>query len=171
MLNSFRASAAHVPFSWCRRRSPAAFRPSGGHLGVDVAELRIPVGVAVALRGFAVALQTVTRLIEQVGDQGAADLVTLRLQRLRQAAHALAGPPQRRFRITAGRRLDQRLEIREQRRVPRLRGGRLLEIVLLRPAPGRRIRSEGSSCANSFRPRPIVLGATPVAIATAAIPP
>jgi hypothetical protein len=30
------------------------------------------------------------------------------LQRLRQAAHALAGPPQRRFRITACRRLDQR---------------------------------------------------------------
>jgi hypothetical protein len=43
-------------------------RQSGGHLGVDVAELRIPVGVAVALRGFAVALQTVTRLIEQVAD-------------------------------------------------------------------------------------------------------
>jgi hypothetical protein len=38
--------------------------------GVDVAELRIPVGVAVAFRGLAVALQTVTRLIEQVGDQG-----------------------------------------------------------------------------------------------------
>src|SRR5438132_14213422 len=54
-----------------------------GHLGVDVAELRIPVGVAVALGGLAVALQTVTRLVEQVGDQGATDLVTLRLQRLR----------------------------------------------------------------------------------------
>jgi hypothetical protein len=105
--------------------------------------------------------------------------VTLRLQRLRQTAHALAGPPQRRFRITAGRRLDQRFEIREQRRVPRFREGRLLKIVLLRPAPSRRIRcgepapakAGGSSCANSFRPRPIVLGATPVATATAAIPP
>jgi hypothetical protein len=41
--------------------------------------------------------------IEQVANQGAADLVTLRLQRLRQTAHALAGPPQRRFRIPAGR--------------------------------------------------------------------
>jgi multiple sugar transport system permease protein len=79
-------------------------------LGVDVAELRIPVGVAVALRGLAVALQTVTHLIEQVGDQGATDRVTLRLQRLRQVAHALAGPSQRRFRITACRRLDQCLE-------------------------------------------------------------
>src|SRR5216684_4501163 len=147
------------------------FGQSGGHLGVDVAELRIPVGVTVALRGLAVALQTITRLIEQVADQGAADLVTLRLQRLRQTAHALAGPPQRRSRIPAGRRLDQGFEIAKQRRVPRLRGGRLLEIVGLRPAPGRRTRSDGSSCANSFRPRPIVLGATPVAIATAAIPP
>src|SRR6202023_3842800 len=147
------------------------FSQSGGYLAVDIAELRIPVGVAVALRGLAVALQTVTCLIEQVADQGAADFVTLRLQRLRQTAHALAGPPQRRFRIPAGRRLDQGFEIGEQRRIPRLREGRLLEIVGLRPAPGRRTRSDGSSCANSFRPRPIVLGAMPVAIATAAMPP
>src|ERR1700751_4766126 len=93
------------------------FSQRGGHLGIDVAELRIPVGVAVAFRGLAVALQTVTRLIEQVADQGAADLVTLRFQRLRQAAHALAGPPQRRLRITAGRRFDQGFEIGKQRRV------------------------------------------------------
>src|SRR5208282_1711409 len=94
------------------------FGQSGGHLGVDVTELRIPVGMTVALRSLAVALQAVARLIEQVADQGAADLVTLRLQRLRQVAHALAGPPQRRFRITACRRLDQRLEIVAQRGVP-----------------------------------------------------
>src|SRR5271157_1470897 len=93
------------------------FGQRGGHLRVDVAELRIPVGVAVALRGLAVALQTVTRLIEQMADEGAADRMTLRLQRLCQAAHAFAGPPQRRFRIPAGRRLDQRLEIGKQRRV------------------------------------------------------
>src|SRR5882762_6164549 len=91
------------------------FGQSGGHLGVDVAELRIPVGVTVALCGLTVALQTVTRLIEQVADQGAADLVTLGLQRLRQPAHAFAGPPQRRFRVTPCRRLDQRIEIVKQR--------------------------------------------------------
>src|SRR4029077_20280729 len=147
------------------------FGQSGGHLGVDVAELRIPVGMTVALCGLTVALQTVTRLIEQVADQGAADLVTLGLQRLRQPAHAFAGPPQRRFRVTPRRRLDQRLETVKQRVVPRFREVRLLETVLLRPAPGRLMRSEGSSDANSFRPRPMVLGATPVAIATAAIPP
>ena len=94
------------------------FGQSRGHLGVDVAELRIPVGVAVALLGLAVALQAVARRIEQFGDQGAAHLVALRLQRLRQSAHALAGPPQRRFRITARRRFDQRFEIREARSGP-----------------------------------------------------
>jgi hypothetical protein len=46
-----------------------------------------------------------------------------------------------------------------------------LTIAGLRPAPGRRTRCDGSSCANSFKPRPIVLGAMPVAIATAAMPP
>ena len=90
------------------------FRQSRGYLGVDGAELRIPVGVAVALLGLAVALQAVARIpgssprTEQSGDQGAAHLVALRLERLRQSAHTLAGPPQRRSRVTARRRLDQR---------------------------------------------------------------
>ena len=46
-----------------------------------------------------------------------------------------------------------------------------LEIVGLRPASNHLIRCEGSSHANFFRARPIVFGAIPVAIATAAIPP
>src|SRR6201998_636064 len=85
------------------------FGQSRGHLGVDVGELRIPVGVAVALLGLAVALQAVTRRIEQFGHQSAAHLVALHLQRLRQPSHALAGPPQRQFRIPAGRWFAQRL--------------------------------------------------------------
>src|ERR1700745_216917 len=93
------------------------FSQSNANLGIDVGELRIPVGVAVALLGLAVGLQAVTRRIEQFGHQGAAHLVALHLQRLRQPSHALAGPPQRRFRIPACRWFDQRLEIREQRRV------------------------------------------------------
>src|SRR3984893_7072335 len=112
------------------------FSQSGGYLALDIADLRIPVGVAVALRGLAVALQTVTCLIEQVADQGAADFVTLRLQRLRQTAHALAGPPQRRFRIPAGRRLDQGFEIGEQRRVL---GNRRLAPRSRPPNPFRRL--------------------------------
>src|SRR4029077_16115526 len=41
-----------------------------GHSGVDVAELRIPVGVVVALLGLAVGLQAVARRIEQFGPRG-----------------------------------------------------------------------------------------------------
>src|SRR5260370_19301343 len=52
------------------------------HLGVDVAELRIPVGVAVALLGLAVPLQAVARRIEQFGHQAAAHFLALPLQRL-----------------------------------------------------------------------------------------
>src|SRR6266404_5583497 len=89
------------------------FRQSCGYLGVDAAKLRIPVGVAVALLGLAVGLQAVARRIEQFGHHGAAHLVAVRLQCLRQPAHALAGPPQRRSRIPACRWFDQRLEIWE----------------------------------------------------------
>src|SRR6202163_2061832 len=90
------------------------FRQSRGHLGVDVAKLRIPVGMAIALRGLAVALQAVARIVEQSGDQGAAHRVALRLERWRQSTHTLAGPPQRQSRVTARRRLDQRFEIPQQ---------------------------------------------------------
>ena len=41
--------------------------------------------------------------------------MTLGLPRRRQPAHAFAGPPQRRSRVTPRRRLDQRLEIVKQR--------------------------------------------------------
>jgi hypothetical protein len=147
------------------------FGQSGSHLRVDMGELRIPVGMAVALLSLAVCLQAVARCIEQFAEHGAAYLVALLLQRLGQSSQALAGPPQRRFRIASRRRFDQRLKVFDQCRVPRFREGRLLTIAGLRPAPGRRTRAEGSSCANSFKPRPMVLGASPVAIATAAMPP
>jgi len=46
-------------------------------------------------------------------------------------------------------------------------------VSVLRPPPGRRTRAAGRSdpCASSLSPRPMVLGATPVARATAAMPP
>src|SRR6266446_9575626 len=152
------AVVAEIPYQFLLlgvdRDHRLLFSQRGGHLGVDVAELRISVGVAVALRGLAVALQTVTRLIEQVADQGAADLVTLRLQRLRQAAHALARPPQRRLRITACRWFDQGLQIGEQRRVfgdrslasrsrPPNPFGRLVLRQFLQTAPDRARRNSG----------------------------
>src|SRR2546421_13058836 len=40
------------------------FGHSSGHLGVDMGELCIPVGVAVALLGFAIALQAIARRVE-----------------------------------------------------------------------------------------------------------
>ena len=90
------------------------FGQSRRHLRVDVAELRVPIGMAFALRGLAVALQAVTRIVEQFGDQGVAHLMTLHLQRLRQPTHALAGPPQRQFRIAPRARFDQALQVLEQ---------------------------------------------------------
>src|SRR2546430_4615075 len=98
------------------------FGQSRGRLGIDVGEWRTRVGVAVALLVLAVALQAVTRRIEQFGHQGAAHLVALLLQRLGQSAHALAGPPQRRSRISPRCRFDQRLEICAQARVLDNRG-------------------------------------------------
>ena len=127
-------------------------------------ELCIPVGVAVALLGLTVALQAVARRVEQFGNQGAADLVALLLQLSGEASHALAGPPQRRLRIPPRRRFDQRLEMRNQCRV--LEDRRLAS----RPRPPNPFRRFVLR-ANSLRPRPIVLGATPVAVATAVMPP
>src|SRR6476469_5856440 len=51
-------------------------------------------------------------------------------------AHALAGPAQRRFRIPAGRRLDQGFEIGEQ---PRILGNRRLAPRSRPPNPFRRL--------------------------------
>jgi hypothetical protein len=64
-----------------------------------------------------VALQAVTRRVEQFAYQGAADLMAMLLRRLGQVSHALAGPPQRRCRIAPRRRFDQRLKIGGQGRV------------------------------------------------------
>jgi hypothetical protein len=70
--------------------------------------------------------------------------VALLLQRRGQVPYALAGPPQQRLRIPPRRRFDQ----------PSRSGTNVgsLRIAGLRPAPGRRTRPDGSSCANSFRP-------------------
>src|SRR6478672_7282846 len=82
-------------------------------------ELSIPIRVAVAFARLAIGLKAVAHIIEQLADQRAADLMTLRLKLLRQPAHALARPEQRRLRIAARGRLNQRAEIRKQRRILR----------------------------------------------------
>ena len=85
----------------------------------------------------------------------------------RQIAQALGGPPQRRHRIAACRRLHQGSEIAEQIGSASTRAGR--------PAPFRRTRpgaaSGSASPRSSESPRPIVLRAMPVIRETAIIPP
>ena len=58
------------------------------HRCIDVLELGIPIRVAVAFARLAIALQAVAHAIEQLADQRAANLMTLRLKLLRQPAHA-----------------------------------------------------------------------------------
>jgi len=57
----------------------------------------------------------IPEIVEQSGDQTECGSPrALRLERLRQPTHTLAGPSQRRSRVTARRRLDQRFEIPER---------------------------------------------------------
>ena len=139
------------------------FCQSRTHLNVDVGELGVAVRMAVAFLGLAVALQAVARRVEQLGHQGAARLVPLLLQCFGQSSHGFAGPPQRRFRIPSRRRFDQRLEIGDQCRV--LDNRRFAS----RPRPPNPLR--WFVLRQFLQTRRIVLGAMPVAIATAAMPP
>src|SRR5580693_10357863 len=138
-----------------------------GHLGVDVGELRVSVGMAVALLGLTVALQAVTRRIEQFAHQGTARV------RLTWWPCCCSASASRRTLLQVHRNGDSGsprvVGSTSASRSARNVGS--LTLAGLRPAPGRRTRPDGSSCANSVRPRPIVLGAMPVAIATAAMPP
>ena len=90
------------------------FSQSGLHLGVD-GRIAHPGQVAVALLGHG-CLADCSRRIEQLATVCGSPQALL-LQCFGQSAHALAGPPQRRFRIPPCRWFYQRLEIRAQRRV------------------------------------------------------
>src|SRR6266851_2812918 len=149
-----------------------------GHLGVDAGELRIPVGVAVALRGLAVGLQAVPAALSNSATRvrltwwpcacsaGARRRTLLQVHRNGDAGSPRVKPaPAQAGGSTSASRSASRVGS------PAFAGAGSLQIAGLRPAPGRRTRSDGSSCANSLKPRPIVLGAMPVAIATAAMPP
>src|SRR4051812_2681504 len=141
------------------------------HARLDVVKRRIAVGMLATLAGLAVALQAELLRLQHLGDDATADLVPKLRQFVRQPTQALAGPAQRRHRISAGIGLHQRQQIRPQRRVVVYVGS--LSIRLLRPPPARRTcpGASGLSAARSCKPRAIVLGATPVACDTAAMPP
>jgi hypothetical protein len=69
-------------------RRPVLF-DRGGHLVVDVAKLRVAVGMLGSLLGLAVGLQAVAELVQQPRDSAIADLVTQRAQLNGEVAHAL----------------------------------------------------------------------------------
>ena len=112
-----------------------------------------------------VALQAVAEAVQQLGDHRVADGVAERLEGDRQRARAQAGPAQRRVRIAGRRRLDQRLQVPQQRGMVRRRP--------LAPAagPAHPIAGQGGVASSSFSPRLIVAGESPVARATTAMPP
>ena len=124
-------------------------------------------GVAVwmraSLQGLPVGLQAVAQFMEQFGHHAMTGLMALPLQLLGQPPHTLAGPPQRRLRVSSSGRFHQPLQILTEARV-------LLHRAL---AP-----SSGPPDTALFGPQVprgipwrMVPGAAPVALATAACPP
>ena len=89
---------------------------------LDVAELGVAVGMARPLERLAVGLEAVAQLVEQLRHGLVADRVTLPAQLGGEVADAPGRPAQRALRVAPGRRLDERLEVRPQRRVALLDG-------------------------------------------------
>jgi CheY-like chemotaxis protein len=85
----------------------------------DVVELFVPIRTVAALAGLAVALQAIVQLPQQISDHIVPDAVAHRLQRLGEIAQAATGPQQRCLWIAARRRLDQTLQVGQQRGIGR----------------------------------------------------
>ena len=109
----------------------------GLDLLVDVAELRVPVRVPLALDGLGVALQAEPLGPQQVTDGVGGDLVALAGQLGRQVAGRLRRPPQRRHRVAPLLRLHQRQQRREQ---PRVQVSGPLAAAARPPHPAQRLR-------------------------------
>ena len=138
----------------------------GSHTLVEMHELRVAIRVAVALARLAIGLQTELLLMQQLTDERAANLMAFGDQGRASTATGSC-------RSSAAATSDRRA--RPARPVPADRQAAWDPSPL---ASCRRRRDDGpvhgqafSTAANSFRPRPIVLAAIPVARATAAIPP
>ena len=83
-------------------------------LRVDMAELRVAVGMVLAFFRLAVALQAVALLLQQLRDFHVTDRVLLPGQLRGQGPRALANPTQRGFRIAARFRIDQAIQCGRQ---------------------------------------------------------
>jgi len=95
----------------------------GLHLLVDVAELRVAIGMLLALQRLGGSLQAEAVLPQQPAHRGRGHRVTLSAQFLGQMPQRLCRPAQRGHRVPAFVRLHQRQQRRDQIRVHR--GGRL----------------------------------------------
>jgi hypothetical protein len=84
---------------------------------IDVLELGIAIRVLGAFQALLVALQAIPQLFEQARHGVLLDVVPSLLQGEGQIAEAAGGPQQTAFWVAARRRLDQLLEIGQQRRV------------------------------------------------------
>src|SRR5262245_41871163 len=84
---------------------------------IDVLELGIAIRVLGSFQAFLVALQAIPQLFEQARHGVLLDVVPLLLQGEGKIAEAASGPQQTAFWVAARRRLDQRREIGQQRRV------------------------------------------------------
>src|SRR3974390_921616 len=94
--------------------SPREGRPAGL---VDVHELRVAIGMILALPGLSVRVQPKPQRPQQLPRTPIGDLMTRLHQRNRELPQALRGPPQRRLRIPARIRIHEPFEILEQRRI------------------------------------------------------
>jgi hypothetical protein len=108
---------------------------------VEVAELGIPVGVLGALEGLDVGLQAEPFPPQQSAHRRGRDRMALSGELLGQVPQRLGRPPQRRHRVTALVRLDQRQQGRDERRV--LPGSRLASPTRPADTAGRERRLAG----------------------------
>jgi hypothetical protein len=135
-------------------------------LFVEGAELGIPVGVLGTFQRLGVGLQAEPFPLQQPAHRRGGDRVPLPGQLLGQVPQRLGRPPQRRSRIAAPVRLDQRQQGWDE--VGVLPGG------CLASPPGRRTRPGGNGAwpaSSSTTPLRTVVSLTPATCATARTPP
>ena len=85
------------------------------HLFVDVAKLRVAVGMVPSLQSLAIALKAVSHIAQQTGHNVMTHTVTQVLQPGREIAQALGRPQQGIHRIAARHGIHQKLEVAKQR--------------------------------------------------------
>ena len=133
-------------------------------LRVDMLELSVPVEMTAAFQALAVDLTAVAETIEQLRNPARRNTMPHVAQRERELRMALGHPQQRPHRVAERRGFEQAPQVFQERRIGLRERGR--------PPPERRtFDGAGSSASKSFRPRLIVLRATPVARATTLTPP